>query len=668
MESIQNKAMTKYQNNMLFFSEKHPELFKKLSLFDMAIQNGQYQERYILEYKPEGYFDVLDTVSNEWLYGTSSIEQAKKIAKSVNYSKEKGVIETFYNFSFDDKAMDYAMEEDPTISQFVLSAPVIGYINKVVNKKNLIKKIYKFIFFGAGLGLHIEEIYKKIHPYIVLIIEDNLELFRLSLFVTDYKNLSERSDIYFAVMSNDNELKKEFNKFYSNSIIHNNYIKYDLFYENYREKIAKIQSYIVTHTTLTYPYDKLLKKNIRVVDSISSKFNFFDVSKHYDNKTIFSKRPVVLVATGPSLDKNMEWLKRNAPHVIIVALFMTSVKLSKYGVYPDIVVHIDEGRAPVEDTIKNIVDKEKFFKNAQFLLSPSVEMDLFLKITQKERIYLFEDRTRYKFKNGHLESFSVGEIGYALSLLFGAKDIYLLGLDLALDPETKLSHSEDHVSSKSLNKIKDSLSSDSVSLRESEFMVRGNFLDKVPTTPLFDMSIHRVNFFTKTLKKEYQKVYNLNNGAYFEETMPTIAKDIDLSRFGEKGCIEEEIEEFLKNNSSSELDVDEKIALEERRKDADKKIDDIRSFAEGKYPAMDQFHDAFVLISGKVITPGYEKATELSGIYHIYLGYVGGYIGDFFNSTGVSNPKKHIKKLQKIISLQLLKIADKYKEALDKFH
>ncbi len=668
MESIQNKAMTKYQDNMMFFSQKYPELFKKLTLFDMAIQNGQYKERYQLEYKQDGYFDVLDTVSNEWLYGTSSIEQAKKIAKSITFSKEKGVIETFYNYSFDDKAIEYALSKDPTISRFVLVAPVVGYIQRVITKKNPISKIYKFIFFGVGLGLHIEEIYKKFHPYITLIVEDNLELFRLSLFVTDYKKLSDNSDIYFAIMANDAELKSEFNKMYHNSFIHNNYIKYDLFYDNYREKIAKIQNYIVTQSSQTYLQDMLLKKNIRVLDSITKEFKFINIGKNYEDNTIFSQRPVVLVAAGPSLDKNIEWLKKNAPFVTIVALFMTSVTLSKHGIYPDVVVHIDENRPPVEKTMVRIVDKEKFFENSLFLLSPSVEMDLFLELTKKERIYLFEDRTRYRFKFGHLESFSVGETAYALSLIFGIKELYLLGLDLALDPETRKTHTDEHESSKSDLKIEKSASTDYVTLRGSEFLVKGNFLDKVPTTPLFDMSIHRMNYFTKTLKKEHQNVYNLNNGAYFDEAVPTKPEEVDFLNLSKKAGITDKIKDFFDANSSNVPDKEEAAAMDDREEDVAKKIEDIETFSANRYPSMEQFHEAFVQISGKMITPSSKNSPELSGIYYVYLENIGGYIGDFFNSKGVENPKKHIKKLQKIISAQFLKIAKKYKEALDKFY
>ncbi len=667
MNNIEQKVLQTFQNNLIYLSKKHPEVYKKVDLLNQAIENGTYKEKYALEYKNEGYFDVLDTISNEWLYGSSSIEKAKKMASEINFRKDKGTIETFYNYKFDKKAIEVAEKEDPTVSKFVLMAPVVGFVDDLIDKKTSMKHIFKFIFFGVGLGVHIEAIHQKIEASMYFVIEDNLELFRLSLFVTDFSKIGEESELYFAIMCDDGALKQEFNKFYHNSFIRNNYIKYSLLYPNYREKIAKIQNFIVTQSSQTYLYDKLLQKNLRVIEAVKKKFNFLNVSKHYGDSSVFAKRPIVLVAAGPSLAKEIEWLKKNASHVTVVALFMTSAILCENGIKPDIIVHVDENYKPVKKTLDKIEDKS-FFSKSLFLLSPSVEMELFLDITDKSKIFVFEDRTRYRFNKGFLEGFSVGEIGYALSLLFGAKEIYLLGLDLALDPETKTTHAKGHLSSEQNGaKLQKATENDAVSLRGSEFFVKGNFMEKVPTLPLFDMSIHMVNEFTKKLKRHYQKVYNLNNGAYFADTVPIHSKDVELSDIDKKTENSlDEIYHFLLSNSSDVMDGDEKKAFEERKEEAkDKKIK-IEQFASQRYPSMDQFQKAFVELAGYLITLQNEKTNEIAQIYIIYLENIGGYIGDFFNTVNLQNPKRNIKKFQKIISTQFLKIIDKYLEFIEK--
>ncbi len=660
MKNIEQKVLQTFQNNLIFLSEKYPEVYKKVDLLNQAIENGSYKEKYALEYKDDGYFDVLDTTSNKWFYNNSSIEKAKEIAKEINYRKDNGSIETFYNYSFSKEAIKKANEEDPTSSQFVLTAPLISFVTELISKNTNMKHIFKFIFFGTGLGIHIEEIHKKISASMYFIIEDNLELFRLSLFVTDFSKIGKESEIYFAIMCDDAAFKQEFDKFYHNSFIRNNYIKYFILYPDYREKIAKIQNFIVTQSSNTYLHDKLLQKNQRVVESVKNHFNFFNVLKHYGKNSIFAKRPVVLVAAGPSLAKEIEWLKTNAPFVTVVALFMTSVILEKNGIKPDIIVHVDEGYSPVKKTLDKIEDKS-FFENSIFLLSPSVEMELFLSIINKEKIFVFEDRTRYRFNKGFLEGFSVGEVAYALSLLFGTKDIYLLGLDLALDPETKSTHAKGHLSSNSKNKLQEATSSNAVSLRGSEFWVKGNFVEKVPTLPLFDMSIHMVNHFTKKLKQPYQNIYNLNNGAYFTDTISLHSDEVDLKDFGKKSeSFLQEIYKFFNFNSSGKMDKNEQESFDKRVLEAKDKKLKIELFASQRYPSMEQFQKAFVDLAEYLIASQDEKTNEIAQIYIIYLENIGGYIGDFLNTENLTNPKRNIKKFQKILSFQFLKIINKY--------
>ena len=665
MNQVEEQAIKTFQNNLLYFSEKQPKVFKKIDILNQAIENGSYKERYALEYK-DGYFDVLDTVTKEWLYGKSSIEQAKEAVKKINYKKNSGVIETFYNFNFTEKAIEVANEEDPTTSQFVTTAPIINYVDTMISKDTMMKHIFKFIFFGVGLGVHLQAIHEKIEASLYLIIEDNLEVFRLSLFVTDYSKMATNSELYFSIMAQDDEFKQVFDTFYHNSFIRNNYLKYSVFYQNYREKISKIQNFIVTQSSNTYLHDKLLKKNARTIQAIHDKYNFFDVSKHHGKNTTFANKPIILVAAGPSLTKNIEWLKQNASFAIVVALFMTTPALYKQGIKPDIIIHIDEASIPVQQTIEKLDDD--FFSESILFLAPSVDMSIFSKLVPSENIFVFEDRTRYRFNKGFLESFSVGEIAYALSLIFGTQDLYLLGLDLALDSKTKTTHASGHLSANSQIHLEDAMSSDVVSLRESEFLVKGNFQEHVPTTPLFEMSIHILNSFTKSLKKNYQNVYNLNDGAYFIDTIPTKSQTVDLSTYGQKDrtVLHKHLNHFFALHASCEMDKDEEDALRQRSNEAKNKRDLVLKFAGQRYPSIDQFREAFVEIAGHLILTQDEETGELAQIFRIYLENIGGYIGDFLNTVNIKNPKRSIKHFQKIIATQFLKIIDKYLEILER--
>ncbi len=665
MQDIQSKAITTYQNNLLFFQKKYPEIYKKISIISDAIENGSYSQNYSLEYK-DNAFNILEKQTNQYLYNDiSSTEHAKKVANEINFTKDKGVIETFYNYNFSEEVIKYTSQKDPTISKYILTAPIIHFSCNLIDKKTtLMKHIYKFIFLGVGLGVHITEVHKKINASMYMIIEDNLEIFRLSLFVTKYSEIGEKSEFYFSIMDNKDNLKKNFDFFYHNSFIRNNYLKYSLFYPHYKNKISDIQTFIITQSNITYPQDKLLRKNANVLSSIQEQYKFFNVQKHYE-QTPFSNSPVILIAAGPSLNTEIEWLKTNAPHAIIIALFMTLPILERHGIKVDIIIHLDENMEIIDKNIERLKNKD-ILKDSFYFLAPSIKCSHFLQIAKKENIYLFEDRTRYRINKGFLESFSVGEIAYVLSLIFDTKSIYLLGLDLALDNKTKQTHAVGHNNVKEDNqqtkkkKIQNIQEQDSVSLSGTELFIKGNLRETVSTTPLFDISRRTLDTFTQIYKNSTQKVYNLNDGAYFVGTIPTHAKDIDLTETTLDLNYRLDIKKFFDLNSDNILDKEELELFDLRIKDAYQKKELIQIFSKQKSPTMEQFYKNFTYTTSELIKSPKDTIHELSQVYIMYLENIGGYIGDFFNTTNIPNPKRNIKQFQKIIVLQFLKIVDKY--------
>ncbi|WP_419671179.1 hypothetical protein [Aliarcobacter butzleri] len=67
--------------------------------------------------------------------------------------------------------------------------------NKKKSLKNL--KIDKFVFLGTLLGRHIPKIAEKINADLYLVLERNLEIFRLSLFTIDYTILAKNGASFF---------------------------------------------------------------------------------------------------------------------------------------------------------------------------------------------------------------------------------------------------------------------------------------------------------------------------------------------------------------------------------------------------------------------------------------------------------------------------------------
>ncbi len=192
-ESIENRVAACYTNNLHYLQNNCPELYKKLSLLDFAIDEEMYEERYALEYMNDDYFDVKEITSGDYLYGENSVVYAQSV-----------------------------IPEDVDIAQ-----------------------MQKAIFFGCGLGTHIDFIDAQAeNAKVYLIVEDNLELFRISLFVTDYAQIAKRVKIVFAVMEDKDAFETDFASFWDEFPEGNDYIPYFVFSSRYADRIKETGSLI----------------------------------------------------------------------------------------------------------------------------------------------------------------------------------------------------------------------------------------------------------------------------------------------------------------------------------------------------------------------------------------------------------------------------------------
>lgn len=100
-----------------------------------------------------------------------------------------------------------------------LSDEVKEYVNiwEEIKEDKKYEKIDKFIFLGNLLGTQIIDFYNKINFKSCFIYEPNLEIFRLSLFTTNYMQLSKNIKFTFSIMNDDIDLNKKIVNFINNT-------------------------------------------------------------------------------------------------------------------------------------------------------------------------------------------------------------------------------------------------------------------------------------------------------------------------------------------------------------------------------------------------------------------------------------------------------------------
>lgn len=651
--SISDIIRENFLQNIAYIEKNQPDLYKKLAAFDSAVEQNLYKNKYELVYE-NGSFDIIEINTNKSYYDINSDRYADIAAKSINFSRDSGVFETFKKIIIPDE--DLTKYKQLTIYENNLSghADILNYVQK--NHSATMKNIEKFIFFGVGLGTHITMIDTKISAKKYLIIEDSLELFRLSLFTLAYHKISKKSELVFSVFDTKEEFIPKATYFLNSDFYLNHYIKYFHMLRHSEEKFVEFHLQIASASHHLFFYNSILEQYLRPLEYMQDGFNFLNILKTYPP---LGQKPVILLAAGPSLQKNIQWLKHNHEKFIVVALSAVLGILEKEGIVPDIVTHLDgfSESGILFSRLKNI----SFFNNSIFLIASRTPQNI-VNILPKQNIFFFESGTTYKKDFGNLSAFCVGSTTYLLLIALGVSQLYLLGLDLALDGETGKTHSDGHPLVQNLNLETINQEKDIMIFNDNIIEVPGNFDEKVYTTSGFATSIASVNATSGGFKKSSQQVYNLSNGAKFTNTvaLPITSNFVDTILPFDKQALRKEILEVFYANSSNKPCDYEYNTVQERLENAFYSKTLIESWQRSLCNTIDEFLNSLIILMNELDSPRSEAAYDLAFIYQEYFKLTASHIFDFFNNEAIADRKYHIQNIHKMFSSHLLNIVDLY--------
>ena len=657
MDEIQNIAMDTYTKNINYFEKNHQDLYTKLKALESLLEDGRYPQKYDLEYKDD-YFDIIELQTGNMLYNSNSERLSKKITKSINTKKNEHVFESFRNYIYTDKDVEI-LKNMKAEEKFSTTASIVHYYNSHIRRDSSMKNIFKFIFFGTGLGLHIKDLIKTYNFRVTLIIEDDIELFRLSLFTTPYYKIFDNTIVYFSISEKSDEFLNTFSAFYETAFALQHFLKFYAFSDQYTSKIKEVQKFILTRPENSYPHELLLKKNEKVLNRIIEKYKFINLEKK-EQENFFKDKPILIIGAGPSLGKNIQWLQKNQNKFLIIAALASLKILQVNNILPDILMQIDEKEAETKYLLHRLENID-LFHSIPLIYSASVP-SILLNKAKKENLYLFEDRTHYKLIKSHLQGASIGEIMYAFALLYNASNIYLLGLDFALADDGS-THSQGHHGSKKILQNELPNSTDSIDLDTELISVKGNYRESVQTTPRLSVSIPIFNKMTQRFKTKNQKVYNLNDGAFLENTIALQLKDVNISTNIKKSELRNSLFYILNQYSEDKLSEEENDLVVQRLQQIKILKDALQLFQDSPSSNSDIFLSNYLKLLNTILQ---EKHLELLQILIIYFLTTSSYIVDFFNTQGLKNQKKHVKKLKIEVVTQLKKVIDSYEDTLKK--
>lgn len=449
------------------------------------------------------------------------------------------------------------------------------YLNGRRNAKEPVKiwrkrlgRLHKYapvFLFGVGSGLYLKELVEHTEKEVnIVVYEPSIRIFLTLLREVDLAETIKNRPIAFVVEGiNETEYVSVLDQLvvlenleFLVEDIHPNYK--ELFAEKLLGKIKTLHSK-VDRMMVNHNAGMLFQKNIAQNVMANARYmcdGYHTISLH---KVIPYDGPAILVAAGPSLNKNINELKKAKNKAFILAVDTALKPLLKNGIRPDAFITIDPNK-PLD-----LIDIE----GAEDIPIIAVDTAHYTLLEhQKGKKIFYSDgyllpRTMYQKVGKELPSVDTGGsvACSGLSLLFkmGFDTIILVGQDLAY------TNDKSHADGTFKNKMEKEDTSKMI-------MVKGNYQDKVPTIANLKLYLEWFSNYIERMKitRDVRIVNATEGGAYIDGTELMTLKDVI-----EETCTKEIDFEKRIENMESEFSLEERKKVVEYLHTVPKEYEDI---------------------------------------------------------------------------------------------
>ncbi len=316
--------------------------------------------------------------------------------------------------------------------------------------KNWIKQFeddnYKtlYIIFGLSNFRYAKELLKKIgKDNIVLLYEPDKNIFIKAIEVVDITEIVKSDNVVLCIDGINNELFGDFVAIVLADYGLMRITKYccmpnydELYIEIWRNVIKSIkekyQNVIISRNTEILMASEFIKNIINNCKDIVRQYSVVQLELRFKQIDNIDEIPAILVSAGPSLDKNINEIKKAKGKAFIVAVDTALKTLLKKNIIPDIVITIDSHKPP-------ILFMHPVFKNIPMVVCDCSNYELYV-LHQGKRFYFAEIESYMSYiynegTGGRLYSTetggSVANNAFSLINILGFKKIILVGQDLA---------------------------------------------------------------------------------------------------------------------------------------------------------------------------------------------------------------------------------------------
>jgi len=329
-------------------------------------------------------------------------------------------------------------------------------LEEIEKKRKEFKKYqrYPVLFqYGIGNGIFTKLLFANPSHQHVIVYEPNLEILYIALNIVDFSQEIEEEKIKFfnpleyryaqAIKLFENPDIQVFSKIYQLHIYSEYYEK---FYSDNILEINKINLRAIKQAVNNLGNSSIdtligIEHHIKNTPEMIKNMPFKKFALKNKNKYDYA----VIVATGPSLEKQLPILKEIQDYVTIISVDASMPILEKWGIKPDVVASLER----VEATSAFFKNTSKEFQKEIIMLHSSLQHEEVLK--HSYGIKSLPMRPFYFTKYLNLSNYgfigigmSAANMAYEFAYILGIKNIILIGQDLAYSKDGK-SHAKNHV-------------------------------------------------------------------------------------------------------------------------------------------------------------------------------------------------------------------------------
>ncbi len=384
-----------------------------------------------------------------------------------------------------------------------------------------------FAVIGVGMGYHLLEMVKYTNEKsVIFAIEENVKILKNLLYYVDFsKEIRDRKIVFVCGKYEENSplLRQLSNwmKLYLFNILSIQAVVLpvkDLLYIRYCKNVLKYMDDLRDTIRFTMGNDLDdtiigIENNIQNLPHVIKNPGFKQLLEKY--KSIYKGKPAIIIASGPSLDKNIHLLKEAEGKALLLACDGSMESLKKHNIIPDAVGSVERIMLTYEAFYK---DKE--FPDDTVLVAPAV--------VRPEIFKTFKTKTLGLFKNEPIGQY-FNKMALDKGVVFSGASVahQLMGIAVALEADPIILVGQDLAYSKEgVSHVNEAAVKEKVDVSKVNLYVKDIYGDEIPTTFVWKQF--------KQIYEEFIRAMNINvidateGGAYIEGTkIMTLREVID---------------------------------------------------------------------------------------------------------------------------------------------